>query len=1077
MGYHDPSIQVPANRRPSDPSPVPMAVPQRSAERDKSSIRQHRSHRDRVAGQGSGQESSSEQEQSLRERYRPSERRHATKERKDVYVPSGSETERESMRDRRKHARTHADLPGHAKSATESNSKPTEAQLLAANYKASRMQQVVQPQDNPVHRPVASAPASMHAPVPPSGQPTVPGPADPQTPLMVPKSPSTGTVNRPREQAYPYTDPANHYEPHSYTTPSAEYPAHNGDTLKRSRHANPAAQLGGNVQQPTYVDSTHATAYTNSASAGYLHPVQQVIRSVEGIMRPPSTRPGAKTPSTSAAAAQATTLDPSARYTTNAKEYERSYAQKLANTGGAYGQAPGQQPHSTPQYSTSDVRLPGAYPSSPAHVPQPPMHPNSGPIPGSYGVPGVATTNNSHNDEKTPRARPVELSVQYQTSTYPSAQNGNAYDSAKMPSAMSPTTHSITVAHATFAPARPPSAAPEAKAQWSTASPGGLASPPPTRYADPRPTQDGHMHQQGAGGNSPGRQPASHVGRSPGVASAAQLEATPRQYSASQLPTHKNGSTDTIQQSGVSKYSPSLHQNQQTLNHRTSVGSMQPHAPSRPDMTPTARPSNVLSGYPEPPTRYRSPAPIPIPYRAPSTAPISSTTASQSYSAPPSSRPTLPPSGSAPVYEPSLMSPRGAAAQMAQPQPTGTRGYQQPAMDYNTRAQEPYSTAGQRPPRSVPPPAPTMARQQYDISSPAGQQSVLPPSSAPPRSSTFPTQTRRPPESGSVPPTHHSRASSEPHYPASTARQPLSVQTNTAHIKSRSATHASAAASDQDLLLTPSSLAPSMLPRQPSNASSFLPPGSRGAEQKLTKDKEKDKDKDSRKKGGFFSGINLFRSRSNPQKPLQETLPDAQREVRTRKRQDSAPAASSMRPPQTSHTTTPQAARQEAYDTLTSPRRRDHVEMPVQAAPPTPAMEYLTVPSAGMGLPSAMPTSGGRSPTKMFSPFRLLSKRHRTVSAASVEAVDGTVANTVTGADSTRSSTAGRLSPPLRDPQAATQEWRSREAADLADRGTGRRRRPGVTFDVDADTPEKTTTIRAQSRGARSRQPQPIQEQ
>ncbi|KAI0720983.1 hypothetical protein C8T65DRAFT_548860, partial [Cerioporus squamosus] len=88
---------------------------------------------------------------------------------------------------------------------------------------------------------------------------------------------------------------------------------------------------------------------------------------------------------------------------------------------------------------------------------------------------------------------------------------------------------------------------------------------------------------------------------------------------------------------------------------------------------------------------------------------------------------------------------------------------------------------------------------------------------------------------------------------------------------------------------------------------------------------------------------------------------------------------------------------------------------------------------------------------KMFTPFRLLSKRHRTVSTASVDAVDGTVVTQInamlTGGDSTRSSTAGRPSPPLRDPMTAAQEWRNKEEYEQYGRGTLRRRRPGVTFD------------------------------
>lgn len=838
----------------------------------------------------------------------------------------------------------------------------------------------------------------------PSGQPTVPvgltsqrhipqivsiragqGPADPQTPVMIPKSSSSATVYRQHEQGNP--DSSHHHEPHSYATPSAEHASYGGDTSRKSRPANPGAQPP-NSQQVTYGETPYINAYSSNANTGSLHPVQQAIRSVEGIVRPPSTRPGGKPSSSAVPTSQAATTDPSPRYGSSTRDYERAYAQKSTTPGtGAYGQT-AQQPHSTPQYSTSDIRLPGAYPSSPAVAP--PVHPGYGSAQG-YGVPGVATTSGSH-DEKTPRARPVELSVQYQTSTYPHVQNGVAPDNTKMPSVFSPAAHSITVAQATFGPARPPSAAPEAKTQWSSV-PAGLSSPPPTRNVDTRTSQDVHANQQGVGGHSPGRQSQNHIGRSPGVTSTAQLDATPRQHPSSHLPTHRNGSSDTIQQSGASKYSPSLHNNQQSLNHRTSIGSLQPHASSRPDMTPNARPNNVLSGYPEPPTRYRSPAPIPIPYRGPSSVPNPSTPASQSLNV----------SSSAPAYETCFMSPRGASATIAPPHSASTRGHQQ-AADYDLRTQDPYNTSGQRPPRAAPPSTPSAGRQQYDVTSPDYVQSVLPPPSAPPRSSTFPAQqTRRPPDANPVHPSSHSRSTSEPHYPVSGARAPLAVQTNTAHIKSRSATHAAAAASDQDLLLTPSSLAPSMLPRQHSNASSFLPPGARGAEHKLMKDKDKDKDKE-RKRGGFFSGINLFRSRSNPPRPLQETVPDNQRDMRTRKRQDSAPAPSNMRQEPASAPSTmrlpPNAAastllhaRQDAYDKLTLPRRREQVDMPAHVAPPTPTprVEYLTVPSAGMGVPShSMPTSSGRSPTKMFSPFRLLSKRHRTVSAASVEAVDGT---------------------------------------------------------------------------------------
>ncbi len=60
----------------------------------------------------------------------------------------------------------------------------------------------------------------------------------------------------------------------------------------------------------------------------------------------------------------------------------------------------------------------------------------------------------------------------------------------------------------------------------------------------------------------------------------------------------------------------------------------------------------------------------------------------------------------------------------------------------------------------------------------------------------------------------------------------------------------------------------------------------------------------------------------------------------------------------------------------------------------------------------------------------------------------------LTGGDSTRSSTAGRPSPPLRDPMTAANEWRNREEDEQQHRGTLRRRRPGVTFDVGEEIPD-----------------------
>jgi len=61
--------------------------------------------------------------------------------------------------------------------------------------------------------------------------------------------------------------------------------------------------------------------------------------------------------------------------------------------------------------------------------------------------------------------------------------------------------------------------------------------------------------------------------------------------------------------------------------------------------------------------------------------------------------------------------------------------------------------------------------------------------------------------------------------------------------------------------------------------------------------------------------------------------------------------------------------------------------------------------------------------------------------------------------ESVRSSATSGFYPPLRDPLEAAQEWRNQEETDFHDRGTGRRRRPGVTFDEPEDKSDLETPI------------------
>ncbi|KAJ3513656.1 hypothetical protein NLJ89_g2834 [Agrocybe chaxingu] len=108
--------------------------------------------------------------------------------------------------------------------------------------------------------------------------------------------------------------------------------------------------------------------------------------------------------------------------------------------------------------------------------------------------------------------------------------------------------------------------------------------------------------------------------------------------------------------------------------------------------------------------------------------------------------------------------------------------------------------------------------------------------------------------------------------------------------------------------------------------------------------------------------------------------------------------------------------------------------------------------------------------TDVFTPFRFLaSKKNRSVSVASMEAQDGTAPSTVVGSPTTSiHSQVPFQIPSVRDPQRATEEWRDREEAGTKTRTKHKRRHPpGVVFDVSEETPENQQ--RQRYRGSRSR--------
>lgn len=999
--------------------------------------------------------------------------------------------------------------------------------------------------ESPAHRPMgsshlASAGIQPHTPGPPASQ-TVPvgvtsqrhaphvvsiragqGPADPQTPVMKPYG--TATVNRSQQNNvgdYVPTHEGAKVQT-SMDPPAAQYGTHNAS------HQTSAPVV---EQQPATRTATHQDPSNGQASTGFLHPVQQAIRSVEGILRPSSRvthRSATAPPAANQGFATAHAVQShvgsvvhqlqSQSQIQNGGTDDRTRPHRSASQGnpgmsqvyGAVSQSNPAVARATAPYSPSPAHNPNAdmfrspglatstqLEGTPADVPQASYGASTGSLrrkasASNLNATGIKQSSATPYADRQAIAQPT-ISVQYTTSTYPSA-NGISYDprSPKPPSILP---QAVTVAEATFVPpSRVPSADPhykELSSQRQNVVLESVSSPVRQVHSKLAPTAAHHLSADiNAAVHSPYRNPHT-MSRSPGMSTIMPPNSTPRQHSSARLHSHRNGSTDTITLSPAPRPSQTVQSTQpQPLTNRSSATNLRATT-SRPETNPTVRTANASSGYPEP-ARYRSPAPSQYPQQAAASIPlVSSSTSSLPNQAQiygnhaPSSRPALysgGPSSTAP--EPSHSAYRGADV---------PAGYSAQTSAYLASAGSSSTVApgGQRgPPRTAASPAPTVNARQYNgVSTPSSQQTVLPPSHPQQaRNNTYTNSSGRRPEPSPVPdPSHsHARAASDPHHGVSTSR----VGSHSAHMKSRSDTRPGEAI-EPEVLLTPSSLAPT-LPRQLSTTSTVAPGTARGSRDKTV-------EREPRKKGGFFS---LFRSRSSPPREPEVRPPAAVHQARLRK--ESAPpnpgvySVNQTGTPQASSAHAPSAHPSSAYPSHPSSANPSTTHPPnpstshsLSANPSSAPMSSNTmqqdeearrlrrraqnaeaaVPNGRRnGPPDALstnaPATGRKSPgSKMFTPFRLLSKRHRTVSVASVEAVDGTVANTViTGASSTRSSTAGRLSPPLRDPVIAAQEWRNREEADQMYRGTLRRRRPGVTFEVEDGRSEASQALQRDPR-------------
>ncbi|KAK7693365.1 hypothetical protein QCA50_002933 [Cerrena zonata] len=1030
-----------------------------STEREK---RKHRTHRDRTQPNESGM-SSSEQEHSGRERGARTAERRRDHFGDNPSGPSGSENERTGrQRVPRRQPPTdgYVDAPAHAP-----NMGQTALPVGHATF-ANHVPHVV----------------SIRA-----GQ----GPADPQTPILPAKS---HTVPAPTSRQLDSQGNDAGYTPvglvRSSSIPHNAF-LHPNAALSMTHQANLASsghQHHGHGSGAAQRNETQGTALSNIHAPSALP-----SGTLEAPARPPSTRPPGhsvgpnnvqgysytkqqvKPSPPQASQILNSKADVSHLYPNPATDNQSTHVAKLS----VY--------HSPDPPVSADLYVPNSKYTMPSHGQyQPAQNGTFSPQQGPEPAPG----------EDTPRAAPIPIPeprrMYSSTPAPPSAPAPAPDQSPAQP--YDPRSPKQNVP----APGQILSASP-----WQTSrsqiSPGQMRSAtlPNTQTHDSPSAAVHNVHPQAS---SRGAQLASQStavngstsSQSPRNAQVSSLRAaqgtgTPKHSPSGRL-NPRNGSNDTISLPYVAKQSPSG-TSTRPLN-QTNIASAQSHAhaQSRPDTT-TRGVTSMTSGYPDN-ARYRSQAPSSsYPLANSSSQPQSSTNVlssnvnqtqanisssvphqSHSYARNPvqTTNPTSHlPTTDYPVrnHEPTITgyAPAQDYAQRSQPTPTpaNTNGSSAAAIAAAYRSgtyhQEfgrptepasapPTQTTHRIPPRSAPSPAPS-ARYYPNPQTTNTSRSAYPPAIAAP--TPIRGQTYAVPETGrgrstSTPaPSHlHSRTVSDsqagnftsrvavaghPSTPAPGKHHPPAIDTSLSP------------APEQDPLRTPSSLAPSMLHR--GNSFSSI----RNAAPSITPSKEKE----SRKRGGF---LGLFRSRSSPPKQAEVRPPVMPKETKNRSRANSqttingiAASVKNIVAPHPNHTPTMTHNRPSTV-------RPEH-QVPQSAPPTQTTYQHIHQPHP-IAAPTPIAAEQRMSSAKMFTPFRLLSKRHRTVSAASVEAQDGTAANTVV--DSTRSSTAGRPSPPLRDPTVATIDWRDRGEAEQSVRKGSRRYRPGVTFDVDPDSVDQS---------------------
>lgn len=277
---------------------------------------------------------------------------------------------------------------------------------------------------------------------------------------------------------------------------------------------------------------------------------------------------------------------------------------------------------------------------------------------------------------------------------------------------------------------------------------------------------------------------------------------------------------------------------------------------------------------------------------------------------------------------------------------------------------------------------------------------------------------------------------------------------------------------ESEILMTPSSIAPSMPKTPQTPQTSFTSPQQATAPPMRQRQVSTESKESKRKPGGFLGGLFRTMSGSGSSKALESPVA---RTPKLSMEQHKSPAI--VAPPM-QHSKSSSSPKESKDEAVTS-ARPGHTMQTTALLPSSASVQPKAPKDRARKHPentssSAHPIRDRKQPSSnVFSPFSFLtSKRNRTMSGASLDVCDGnTATNTVIG--SPAHSTVSQVQPlppmvppPSRDPMVATSQWRDREEAEQKRRKKSRPR-PGVTFDVEEDPPDPYPGAIGRQKGAR----------